>query len=299
MNIQSNTPVLFEGNRAEVAAFLSHPSRQTYYTYVLCRPNGKPFYIGKGKGQRALMHELEALRDQPKLEGNPLKGNVIRKIHRNGGALIYRIDQEFCDLDQLVCLEREGALIKQYGRLHENGILTNLAGGVGNPSESSPLSKERHAATLAGESEANPEKSVLNRYLKSFGLVNSTCIKPLSQFKSLVPTTPHPSPRKPSPRMCYALMASAVAHGLSLEAGVVIPRLFSHSPDLDDWDFPVPNNVTAIIERGVSRDILKAGLASLRPVTEVIDEAFVLDADQVRKLIGLVGENAARLRGLI
>ena len=247
------------------------------------------------------MHELEALRNQPVLEGNPFKGNVIRKIHRQGSEIVYKIDQEFWEADQMICLEREGYLIKKYGRLHEKGILTNLAGGVGNPSLASPFSKKRHAATLAGEPETNAEKAVLNWYLRSFGLVGSTCIKPLSQFKALVPTTPHPSPHSPTPRMCYALMASAVAHGLSLEPGVIIPRLFSHHPDAEEWpqDFPLPKSVNSIIERGVSRDIIKADLASLQTAEDGTREAFSLDARQINIFIGLVGQNAVQLRGLI
>lgn len=50
-----------------------------YYVYVLARPNGKPFYIGKGKGARVFAHDIEA-----KSGHKCHKCNVIRKIWRSG-----------------------------------------------------------------------------------------------------------------------------------------------------------------------------------------------------------------------
>ena len=300
ISVLGHSPV-FLGTRPEAERFLRAPGRHRYYTYVLCRPDGRPFYVGKGTGRRVLEHELEARRNAPSLEGNPLKGNVIRKIFREGGEILYCIDREYFDAEQSSCLAREGELILRYGRLHEGGILTNLAGGVGNPSGAAPLSRERHRSTLSGDPEGNPERLALNRFLRSFGLVDSTCIKPLSQLKALLPTTPHPQPRSPSERMCYALMSSAVAHGLHLSQGGLIPRRFAHRPDPNDWpdDIPRPDHVEAIIERGVSRDILRAGLADLVPARNVIDECFEMTKTQVAVMSSIVGEEAMSLRGLI
>src|SRR3546814_7736378 len=69
------------------------------------------------------------------------------------------LDSTYEISDELNCLKREAALITQYKRLHEGGPLTNLAGGVGNLSGSSPFSLERHPATLSGSPANNPERS--------------------------------------------------------------------------------------------------------------------------------------------
>lgn len=54
-----------------------------FYVYILCRPNGKPFYVGKGSGKRIFKHDTEA-RNGCECH----KCRVIRKIWRNGGEII-------------------------------------------------------------------------------------------------------------------------------------------------------------------------------------------------------------------
>jgi hypothetical protein len=241
--------MFFEGDRTGVDAFLKTIAGR-YYVYVLCRPDGRPFYVGKGLNRRVLEHEAEARRNHPISETNPFKCNVIRKVIRSGSQVLYRIDAHFDSADQLRCLEREAHLINQHGRLHEGGCLTSLAGGLGNLSGAAPFSLDRHAATLSGEPSDNPERAILNRFLQGIGPVKSVPVKPIGQIARILPTTPHPSPRLPTLRCAYALIASAAASGLQLSgAGVTIPRAFSYQ------------GVTAIIENGVARDILKAGLA--------------------------------------
>lgn len=92
-----------------------------FYVYVLCRPNGKPFYIGKGSGRRAFDHDAEARKG---CECH--KCRVIRKIWRNGGEVqrytVFTTDNEQAAFDY----ERE--LIALHGRKN----LTNATdGGVG------------------------------------------------------------------------------------------------------------------------------------------------------------------------
>lgn len=64
-----------------------------YYVYILCRPNGKPFYVGKGSGDRVYQHDREARSGH-----QCYKCNVIRKIWREGGEvqryIVFETDDE-------------------------------------------------------------------------------------------------------------------------------------------------------------------------------------------------------------
>lgn len=278
--------MLFEGSRAEADSYLRTISGR-FYVYVLLRPDGRPFYVGKGVNRRALEHEAEARRHHPIGESNPVKCNVIRKIIREGGDVRYRIDSAYDPAEELACLEREAALILRYRRLHEGGCLTNLAGGLGNQSGSAPESLARHSATLAGTPDDNLERAILNRYLLSIGPVDSVPVKPLSQLRPIRPTLPHPAPRARKPRNAYALIASAAAHGLGIAPNVRIPRCFHYE------------GIAAIIENGVARDIVKAGVADLIPATDPRQEAFSLRERHVRLITNLVGRSTLEQRGLM
>jgi hypothetical protein len=63
-----------------------------FYVYVLFRPNGQPFYVGKGLGRRVFNHEMEARNTSIKTH----KLNVIRAIIRQGGQIRYALPH-FCD----------------------------------------------------------------------------------------------------------------------------------------------------------------------------------------------------------
>lgn len=124
-----------------------------FYVYVLARPNGKPFYVGKGVGRRVYRHEEEAR------SGCPChKCSVIRKIWKQGGEVqrytVFTTDNE----QEAFAYEIE--LIALYGR----GNLTNHTDGGEGASNPSPeyrqklseaqkrmgISLERRASMLDG-----------------------------------------------------------------------------------------------------------------------------------------------------
>lgn len=278
--------VAFSGTKYELISFLNEING-SYYVYELCRPGGQVFYVGKGTKRRAMEHELEALRAHPFGESNPFKCNVIRKILREGGEIGYRIDSVFAEDDEAACLAREAELIACYGCLHEGGGLTNLASGKGNATGPAPYSKDKHAATLWGEPTDNPDRATLNRFLQSIGPVKSVPVKPISQMSRILPTTPHPKESSASDRRAYAIVASAIAHGLYLRPGVEVPRRFSFE------------GVEGIIENGVARRLVKAGMVTLIAADDPRDERFQLDAEQFEGLVKLLGREMLAARGLI
>lgn len=101
-----------------------------HYVYILSSPiTNQPFYIGKGTGNRMMVHEKNytTLRE---IANNPIKTNTIKKIKDAGLPIIY--EQIECgDSETAFLLER--TLIEQYGRrCNGSGILTNIAlGGEG------------------------------------------------------------------------------------------------------------------------------------------------------------------------
>lgn len=275
-----------KGDRVYIESALRN-SNAVYYVYVLFRPDGKPFYVGKGTGRRIFQHESEARQNHPVGESNPYKCNVIRKILRENKQLIYGIDSFYSERQENACLQRETALILKWKRLHEGGCLTNLAGGIGSESGSAPLSLEKHEATLSGFPADNLERATLNQFLQGIGPVKSVPIKPISQIARILPSTPHSNARKPTLRAAYALIASASANGCNFSYPCVIPRRL------------VYKNVEGIIENGVSRDILKAGMADLVTSSHPTKEQYSLDEGKIALLIKLYGADKLEQRGLL
>ncbi len=92
-----------------------------FYVYILARPNGVPFYVGKGTGRRMYRHDAEARNNC-----DCHKCRVIRKVWRDGGDVLRRI--VFRTDDEAEAFAREKELIATIGQ----AALTNeTPGGEG------------------------------------------------------------------------------------------------------------------------------------------------------------------------
>lgn len=107
-------------------------AQHRYFVYVLARPNGKAFYVGKGQGRRAFRHESEARSGH-----SCRKCNTIRKIWKDGGEVQRYI--VFTTNDESEALAYECELIALYGRKN----LTNYTDGGDGRSGSIPKPETR------------------------------------------------------------------------------------------------------------------------------------------------------------
>lgn len=108
-----------------------------FYVYVLHKPNGVAFYVGKAKVQpnrhriRIAYHECEARSDgkwKRKFSHNLHKINTIKKIWQQNKEVLYSIDS-WHETEESVYL-REKELIRSLGRKSTgDGPLTNLTDG--------------------------------------------------------------------------------------------------------------------------------------------------------------------------
>lgn len=116
-------------------------SEKLFYVYVLYKPCGTPFYVGKAKAreksdriqifQRISNHEIEARNGENwerKYSHNRHKLNTIRKIWSQGSEVFYSVDS-WHDTEE-ACYAREKELINSLGRKTTgNGPLTNITEG--------------------------------------------------------------------------------------------------------------------------------------------------------------------------
>lgn len=275
--------VLFAGDQDGCKAFCR--GRATgWYVYVLRRPDGRPFYVGKGTGDRVAHHENEARHPNDR-RSNAHKLNVIRAIWRRNERVGYEINGWF-DGEQ-AAYDHEAALIGRWRRLHEGGLLTNRAPGGGVTGAPSPFSRARHEATLGGIPDDNPERAVLNRFVLSIAAMRSVVLKPLGQFQPK-PTRAYPSKSMMlTLRQAAALVASAAANGIRLDVDAELPRTV--------W----VDGVAGFIENGVSCDLVTSRTVGLRPATAPADERFNLSQAAARRVVGLVGIQRCRDLGVI
>ncbi len=225
-------------------------SCKLFYVYVLHRPTGEPFYVGKGISDRVFQHEAEA-RNTKRLTH---KLNVIRSLHRQGLTVHYRLDASFDD--EAEALAHERFLIRQMGR-HDLklGPLTNQTDGGEGTSNPSEESRQKRRESLWGEGAENPERKIANAYFQKLTTVQSVTLKPIKTFTRAAGLWRNRASLAMSPRQAATLAASAIQNRIMLQPGAMLPRRL----DVEGTEL--------IIENGAGNDMLSSDMVVLADVT--------------------------------
>lgn len=89
---------------------------KNFYVYMLCDKNNKPFYIGKGEGERVWQHEKDAAADINEKEER--KNEITEKIES---------DKKLTDIEKKAKINFEVALIEKdinakYSKIKDIGV---------------------------------------------------------------------------------------------------------------------------------------------------------------------------------
>jgi hypothetical protein len=242
-----------------------------FYVYVLHRPNGEPFYVGKGVADRMLDHEAEA-RNTLRLTH---KLNVIRSLHRDDLAVHYRLDASFEHESEALAHER--FLISKIGR-HDLklGPLTNQTDGGEGTSNPSEESRQKRRESLSGGEAEDPERKIANAYFQKLTAVQSVTLKPVSTFKRAAGLWRNREKFAMSARQAATLAASSIENRVMLEPGALIPRRL------------YVEGIELIIENGVGNDMLSSDMVLLADPTPT-DEILQLTNSGFQYLVRELG----------
>jgi hypothetical protein len=156
-----------------------------FYTYELVNPaTMQPFYVGKGRDNRAWKHVL--MRNNAKAnQSNPHKAATIAQIINNGMQVIVRIISTFNTEDDAFTDERR--LIELYGqRSTGSGILTNICnGGEGNTSEGIPVCQYNLFGEFVAEYKNAKEAMRLNGW-SNYSTISACCSHKEASYKGFI-----------------------------------------------------------------------------------------------------------------
>src|SRR5260221_12283744 len=96
-----------------------------FYVYVIFRLNGIPCYVGKGRGDRWLVHEKRKIKDNKHFD------NIIKQAKKAGKELPKIKLRE--NLFESEAFDLEKIFIKAIGREIHGGPLVNLTDGGDGP----------------------------------------------------------------------------------------------------------------------------------------------------------------------
>ena len=132
-----------------------------FYTYIYKRPDGTPFYVGKGTGDRYLRHLNKA---KKQIKSKLIVIRIIQKILKNGQEPI--IEKLIDNVDEELAFFIEQECIDKFGRINNNtGILANLTdGGEGSSGyKCSKKTKEKLRAANIGKKLSIEHKNKISK----------------------------------------------------------------------------------------------------------------------------------------
>lgn len=152
-----------------------------YYVYVLqdstkklpkrdkCNLSYKPFYVGKGFGNRSQVHTYNA--EKHNYSHNYKLLNEIVDIKKRGGKVI--VSLIFHSMDEDAVYEKEKSTILFYGLRHKGGILVNASSGKsgGWGAERNPtyerMNSGSHNFQTSNPQIINPKLILLSKMIRS------------------------------------------------------------------------------------------------------------------------------------